>query len=135
MTSDSRLLQISRRRSAILGGALCLALLATAVFFAGRAQANNFAGGFLHREGSRLKLSGKFQPGTGQRWIFLVSAKEGERKETSRFTLLENQALERVAKDPAAAKTDWLVEGMVTEYRGENYLMLDSTRKVGSAGP
>ena len=42
------------------------------------------------------------------------------------LTVLENLALERVAEyiSKSGANATWLVEGTITEYRGENYILL-----------
>jgi len=75
------------------------------------------------REGSRLmEEQGSFVP-AGDRYLFLTA-------DQSRFVVLENLALQRIAlslSEPQTAPT-WTVTGIVTEFRGANYLLV--TRAV-----
>jgi hypothetical protein len=73
------------------------------------------------REGTILsEQAGRFQP-AGDRLMFYLS-ENGQRLGT-----LENLNLERIAKlvvdspDPL----EWIVSGMVTEYQGVNYLLVE----------
>ena len=71
------------------------------------------------REGTKVvQASGEFQA-TGER-IHFVS------KTMPPLKVLENLALERVAQtlSERGAGREWTVSGVVTEYRGVNYLLL-----------
>jgi hypothetical protein len=78
------------------------------------------------REGSRLlEQQGSFVP-AGDRYLFVAA-------DQSRFMVLENLALQRIAlalSEPQTAPT-WTVTGIVTEFRGANYLLV--TRAVMSS--
>lgn len=72
------------------------------------------------REGTELKdAAGTFRL-TGDRATFLLA--DG----SARFGGLENLTLERVAAAIAADPTplEWVVSGVVTEYKGNNYLLV-----------
>jgi len=75
------------------------------------------------REGARLlEQQGSFQP-AGDRFMFVG-------QDQARFMVLENLALQRIAlalSEPQTAPT-WTVTGIVTEFRGANYLLV--TRAV-----
>ncbi len=75
------------------------------------------------REGSRLmEEQGSFVP-AGDRYLFMTA-------DQARFVVLENLALQRIAlalSEPQTAPT-WTVTGIVTEFRGANYLLV--TRAV-----
>jgi hypothetical protein len=76
------------------------------------------------REGSKLvDQIGEFQK-SGERINFFSKDGHGV------LRVLENLALERVGRvlDDNPATRDWSVSGVVTEFRGENYLLL--TRAV-----
>ena len=66
---------------------------------------------------------------SGQRYVF-HSAPDG-----SEFRLLENLALERVIRTQDELREDrpWTVSGVVTEFQGENFLLL--TRAVAKSSP
>lgn len=57
----------------------------------------------------------------GERTIFRVTATHAE------FRILENLSLERVAAEIAASSegASWKINGLVTEYRGANYLLIE----------
>ena len=66
----------------------------------------------------------------GQRISFTTA--DGRR----RFTALENLLLERIARATAdnAKTAQWSVSGVVTEYRGANYLLISHAETKGPAG-
>jgi hypothetical protein len=73
------------------------------------------------REGARLiDRDGKFSD-RGERWYFNLGP------EAESFTILENQTLERVVS--ASSNQDegqtWTVTGLVTEFNGNRYLLLE----------
>ena len=72
------------------------------------------------REGTRLKdVSGRFRL-SGDRVTFRPDSKD-ERK----LVVLENLLLDRITSaDDFNSKRKWLVSGIVTQYRGTNYLLL-----------
>lgn len=74
-----------------------------------------------YREGTRMvDRMGYFQS-TGDRLAFYTQDDE------QRFPALENLALERVARVIGESTSDgmqWSVSGVLTEYRGENYLLV-----------
>jgi hypothetical protein len=75
------------------------------------------------REGDLFQAPGRFES-TGDRITFY--ADEGEEV----FRVLENLALERIARvleDPSGlgGSRKWNVTGVVTEYRGSNYLLIE----------
>ena len=81
------------------------------------------------REGTELQdVLGTFRL-TGDRATFYPA--DG----TGKFGGLENQTLERVATVIAAdpASMEWLVTGTITEFRGNNYILL--TRAILKAKP
>lgn len=72
------------------------------------------------REGTKLvDVAGRFEQ-AGDRITFQPG---GERES---FRMLENLALERVGQVLAESrvKHDWTISGVLTEYRGANYLLL-----------
>jgi len=72
------------------------------------------------REGTELvEQPGTFQM-TGDRITFFTEMGKG------RFVVLENLALERVARaiEENPQRLDWLVDGVMTEYQGSNYLLI-----------
>jgi hypothetical protein len=77
------------------------------------------------REGTRLiEQQGAFTT-AGDRFQFVA-------QDQTRFVVLENLALQRIAQvlgEPTAAPV-WTVTGLVTEFRGANYLLV--TRAVMS---
>lgn len=86
-----------------------------------------------YREGTRLTdRIGYFQV-TGDRVAFY------SQQDDRRFPALENLALERVARVVGESSSDamqWSVSGILTEYRGENYLLVTrAILKSESAGP
>ncbi|PQO26548.1 hypothetical protein [Blastopirellula marina] len=73
------------------------------------------------REGTRITDSvGQFD-WVGDRLNFVSD--DG----TQDFRVLENLAMERIAQsmEQSASKITWTVSGVVTEYRGSNYLMVE----------
>ena len=73
------------------------------------------------REGTRLiDVVGAFQSVGGDS----VSFSPGGNKDS--FRVLENLALERVSRtlDENRGTRQWVVSGIITEYRGSNYLLL-----------
>ncbi|MGD9128676.1 MAG: hypothetical protein PVH19_14970 [Planctomycetia bacterium] len=72
---------------------------------------------YLLREGTKLEAAtGFFQP-AGDRTIFFMKT------DRRRFICLENLALQRI--DTQSAKAEWRVQGTVTEFNGENYLLIE----------
>lgn len=72
------------------------------------------------REGSTLRNElGRFRL-EGDRWVF------APRESSRTYRVLENLCLERVARLSAerGAAMLWTVDGSLTEFRGENYLLL-----------
>lgn len=78
-------------------------------------QANNSA--YLLREGTKLDGAHGFFQAAGERTVFFM------KKEKRRFICLENLALQRAGTQPASAQ--WRVRGTVTEFNGENYLLIE----------
>ncbi len=77
--------------------------------------------GMRFREGSSLvNQAGAFQL-VSDRVVFTF---EGDGRQ---LTVLENLALERVARAvrQASSSQTWLVSGVVTEYQGSNFLLLE----------
>ncbi|NMC19883.1 MAG: hypothetical protein GYA33_05620 [Thermogutta sp.] len=73
------------------------------------------------REGTALRgLVGSIRP-VGDRWTLFLSQRD------ERYILLENLALERILRTNASFTEvpDWTVEGTVTEFRGQNYLLIE----------
>jgi len=72
------------------------------------------------REGSVFSGEGVIQY-AGERLTFVSD------NGTERLTILENLALDRVARTSrdSTSKTHWSVEGTITEYQGTNYLWLE----------
>lgn len=74
------------------------------------------------REGVKLNdRRGRFER-RGERYVFLSDTPVGH------YLVLENLMLERVANvlaDASGGQLRWSVTGVVTEYRGANYLLLD----------
>lgn len=77
---------------------------------------------FLLREGSMVEGLVGVVEARGPRYVFIA------REDNRRFTLLENLALQRMLQ----ASEDWLdtptwrVDGTVTEFRDENFLLVKS---------
>ncbi|MCC9609368.1 hypothetical protein LOC68_05565 [Blastopirellula sp. JC732] len=79
------------------------------------------------REGTRITDSvGQFD-WVGDRMNFVSD--DG----TQDFHVLENLAMERVAQsmEQSASKITWTVSGVVTEYRGSNYLLIEHVTLKG----
>jgi hypothetical protein len=75
------------------------------------------------REGTRITdVPGSFQF-SGDRVSFHPDGKEDKGES---FRVLENLALERINRELGQARgvLQWTVSGMVTEYRGNNYLLV-----------
>jgi len=73
------------------------------------------------REGTALRgLVGSIRP-LGDRWTLFLSQRD------ERYILLENLALERILRTNASftEAPDWTVDGTVTEFRGQNYLLIE----------
>lgn len=73
------------------------------------------------REGTALRgLIGSIRP-VGERWTLFLSRGD------ERYILLENLALERILRTNASftEAPDWTVDGTVTEFRGQNYLLIE----------
>ncbi|GAB6186585.1 hypothetical protein [Thermopirellula anaerolimosa] len=73
------------------------------------------------REGTTLRgLVGSIRP-VGDRWTLFLSQRD------ERYILLENLALERILRTNASftESPDWTVDGTVTEFRGQNYLLIE----------
>ena len=78
---------------------------------------------FLLREGAQVRDHIGVVQARGARYVFVSGSDE------RRFTLLENLALQRMLQ----ASEDWLdtptwkVDGLVTEFREENYLLIKTS--------
>lgn len=73
------------------------------------------------REGTSLRgLIGTIRP-VGERWTLFLTQRD------ERFILLENLALERILRTNASftEAPNWTVDGTVTEFRGQNYLLIE----------
>lgn len=84
------------------------------------------------REGTRIVGKRGYFRTAGDRITFFTS--DG----TGRFVSLENLNLERVARAIAKenpARLEWSVTGTVTEYRGANYLVVESAILIGASRP
>lgn len=82
------------------------------------------------REGTRVAdLVGSVRQ-TGQRYTFFV-ATDGRR-----FVLLENLMLERIVRSQAnhPGTVQWKVLGTVTEFQGQNYLLIEHALLRGGLG-
>jgi hypothetical protein len=80
--------------------------------------------GSIAREGTELtEHHGQFKA-NGGRWVF--HSIDG----TLRLTVLENLALERVTRmnNESDRALDWVIEGTVTEFQGDNFLLLTQAR-------
>ena len=85
--------------------------------------------GERQREGTRLiDVAGRFDL-AGDRVTFHPAS------EKEHYKLLENLALERVGQvlSESRARHEWTVSGVLTEYRGTNYLLLQKA-VIKSAG-
>jgi hypothetical protein len=73
------------------------------------------------REGTRVSDLVGIVRQTGQRYTFFVETDE------NRFVLLENLMLERIIRSQASHPgiVQWKVSGTVTEFRGQNYLLIE----------
>lgn len=83
------------------------------------------------REGAKLAdVVGRFEFG-GERYVF-HPADGGEP-----MRVIENLSLERIgiALQESRTKTDWIVSGTVTEYRGNNFLLVTKAVTKGGEGP
>jgi hypothetical protein len=79
------------------------------------------------REGTRLvDVVGTFQSIGGESVTFTPGAPGGNKDS---FRVLENLALQRVSQvlDENKGARQWTVSGMITEYKGANYLLLTKT--------
>jgi hypothetical protein len=79
------------------------------------------------REGTRLvDVVGAFQSIGGESVTFTPGA-PADKKDS--FRVLENLALQRVSQvlDENKGARQWTVSGMITEYKGNNYLLLTKT--------
>ncbi len=87
---------------------------------AGSAQASGAPKPRLLREGTVLsQVPGRFRTG-GQRITFVPASSE-----LPAMTVLENLLLSRISDARSLASgRDWIVSGVVTRYRGQNYLLL-----------
>ena len=75
----------------------------------------------LLREGRRLeRIPGRFEP-AGKRFVFVVE------DSPQRFIVLENLNLERILRmrDVYPVPIRWVVSGVITEFRKENYLLVE----------
>lgn len=85
-------------------------------------QADAQASGRLRlREGTTLRgLVGSIRP-LGERWTLFLSQRD------ERYVLLENLALERILRTNASftEAPDWTIDGTITEFRGQNYLLIE----------
>ena len=81
------------------------------------------------REGTRVSDLVGIVRQTGQRYTFFVEA------EGSRFVLLENLMLERIMRSQASHPgiVQWKVSGTVTEFQGQNYLLIEHALLRGGA--
>lgn len=73
------------------------------------------------REGTALRgLIGTIRL-VGERWTLFLTQRD------ERYILLENLALERILRTNASFNEapDWTVDGTVTEFRGQNYLLIE----------
>lgn len=73
------------------------------------------------REGTALRgLIGTIRP-VGERWTLFLAQRD------ERYILLENLALERILRTNASftEAPDWTIDGTVTEFRGQNYLLIE----------
>lgn len=88
----------------------------------------------LLREGDHLEQrAGRFKA-SGNRLVFELAEKSADG--VSKFFVLENLNLERVARviDADPEPIDWTVSGVITEFRGANYLSLkEAVRKTRAA--
>jgi len=79
------------------------------------------------REGTKLvDVVGTFQSIGGESVTF-TPASQGSNKDS--FRVLENLALQRVSQvlDENKGARQWTVSGVITEYKGANYLLLSKT--------
>lgn len=81
------------------------------------------------REGTQLKETRGIFRATGDRYTFFASGDSG------RFVVLENLNLDRIARtlDDNPTIGQWLVSGTITEFQGNNYLLIDRAVVTGSA--
>ena len=108
--------------AAMILGATQITPPAVAKVFGDAAREGRKKGGDDHRlrEGTQVeKVSGHFKL-TGDRVTFVTA--DGKQ----RFGGLENLALERVARvvKDSPAQLRWTIAGVITEYRGANYLLV-----------
>ena len=72
---------------------------------------------YLLREGSKLEGASGFFQLAGERTVFFM------KNDRRRFICLENLALQRIKNQTGNAL--WRVQGTVTEFNGENYLLIE----------
>ncbi|PHR92476.1 MAG: hypothetical protein COA78_33485 [Blastopirellula sp.] len=84
------------------------------------------------REGTQITDTiGSFVQ-SGERWTFEIKAEKKEKgkdespSSSPKFQILENLMLERVAQtiENTTSTVSWKVDGKITEYRGNNFLIL-----------
>jgi hypothetical protein len=84
------------------------------------------------REGAKLvDRRGRFER-RGDRYVFLSEYA------TAHFVVVENLMLERVAgmiDDAAGGELIWSISGVITEFRGSNFLLLQRAVVKASGGP
>jgi hypothetical protein len=84
------------------------------------------------REGAKLTdRRGRFER-RGERYVFLSEAGGAH------YVVVENLMLERVANmldDAAGGELLWNVSGVITEFRGSNFLVLQRAVVKASGGP
>lgn len=110
-----------RRRVRILGSILTIVLLLALLVSIDGGTASEPAGE-MYREGQLIRgLQGTFHR-QGDRFAF--HAADGRH----RLIVLENLALERVdrALNESLGNPLWTITGTATEYRGQNYLLLQT---------
>jgi len=83
------------------------------------------------REGTRLvDVLGKFEA-SGERYSFVP------KDPAEAIRVLENLALERIARVPATSQgsPQWLVSGTITEYNNQNFLLVTKAVQAGESSP
>lgn len=78
-------------------------------------KTDNFS--YLLREGTKLNAASGFFQTAGDRTIFFTQS------DKRRFICLENLVIQRIGAEPSDA--EWRIRGTVTEYNGENYLLIE----------
>ena len=97
--------------------ALFAAIFLTASLGATHQSTGSDNSSYLLREGTKLDNTSGFFQSAGERTVFFME------KEKRRLICLENLALQRV--NAQAANGNWRVRGTITEYNGENYLLIE----------